>query len=106
MLSQGKIGVSLKMFGEPLPQGLALQCGSTGDRHRLYVPRKASPLEPALDGGQRDPKELCDLLSGDAAVYCGERLQPEVLRVCVHGPYFRAGPLLTQYAVRALVFTK
>jgi hypothetical protein len=31
----------------------------------------------------------------------GECLQPEVLRVCVHEPYFRAGPLLRQAAVRS-----
>ena len=48
---------------------------------------------------QGDPEEVCDLLSRDAAVYCGERLQSEVLRVCVHGHYFRVGPLLTPRAL-------
>src|SRR3712207_6571123 len=100
MLSQGEIGISIKMFGEPLPQGLALHRGPAGDLVDIDVPRKAPSLEPGLDGRQRRPEELCDLLPWDAAVYCGERLQSKVLRVGVHGPYLRGGPLLMQTAVR------
>src|SRR3712207_6295068 len=99
MLSQGEIGISLKLFGEPLPQGLALHRGPARDLVDIDVPRLASSLEPALDGRHRDPEELCDLLPGDAAVYCGERLQSKVFRIGVHGPYFRAGPLLMNTAV-------
>ncbi len=68
----------------------------------IFITRKASALEPALDGRARDSKEFCDLLSRDAAVDSGERLQPEVLRVGVHGHNFHVGSLLTQAAVRYL----
>src|SRR3712207_9241484 len=102
MLPESKIGIGLKLFGEPLPQGLALHRRPAGDLVDIDVPRKASSLEPALDGRHRDPEELCDLLSANAAVYCGERLQSKVFRIGVHGPHFRAGPLFMQTAVRRL----
>ena len=100
MLLEGEIGVSLQLLGEPLPQGFALERGSAGDLHRLDVPCVASPVEPAFDGRAGDPEEVLDLLSGYAAVYCGERLQSEVPRISVHGDHSRAGSLLMQTAVR------
>src|SRR5215213_7156340 len=99
MLGQGQVGVPLQLRRQPLPQGLALRRGPTGDLHRLHAPRLAPPIEPALDGRARDSEEVLHLRSRDAAVYRGERLQPEVLRIGVHGPYSRVGPLLTQPAV-------
>src|SRR5215217_2883752 len=102
MLPESKIGVGLQLFGEPLPQGLALQRGPAGDLHCLDAPRLASPLEPAFDGRAGDPEEVLDLLSRYAAVYCGERLQSEVPRISVHGGHSRAGSLLMQTAVRCL----
>src|SRR5215217_4086676 len=101
MLPESKIGVGLQLFGEPLPQGLALQRGPAGDLHCLDAPRLASPLEPAFDGRAGDPEEVLDLLSRYAAVYCGERLQSEVPRISVHGGHSRAGSLLMQTAVRS-----
>src|SRR5918997_145699 len=85
MLPQGKIGIGLQMPGQPLSQGLALHRGPAGDLVYVDVPRKAPSLVPALDGRTRDPKELCNLLSWDAAVYCGEHFQSEVPRIGVHG---------------------
>src|SRR3712207_9550042 len=81
MLPQGKIGIGLQMPGQPLSQGLALHRGPAGDLVYVDVPRKAPSLVPALDGRTRDPKELCNLLSWDAAVYCGEHFQSEVPRI-------------------------
>src|SRR5215213_3025726 len=62
MLPEGKMGVCLQLFREPLPQGLALHRWSAGDLHRLDVPCVASPLEPAFDGRAGDPEEVLDLL--------------------------------------------
>src|SRR4029453_3934179 len=101
MLSQGQVGIRLQLRREPLPQGLAFHRWSAGDLVYFDVPRKAPPFEPALDGREGDSEGLCDPLFWDAAIYSGERLQPEVLRVGVHGLYFRVGPLLRQAAVRA-----
>ena len=50
MLPESEIGVGLKLFGEPLPQCLALQRWSAGDLVDVDVPCLAPSLEPALDG--------------------------------------------------------
>src|SRR5215208_804536 len=86
MLLEGQVRVGLQMPRQPLPQCLALNRWSAGDLHRPDIPRLTPSVEPALDGGAGDPKELCDLPPRYAAVYCGERLQSEVLRIGVHGP--------------------
>src|SRR3712207_1801186 len=87
----GNHSLKASPFTEGVPGILRI---STSPVRRLLLSQRL------IDGGHRDPEELCDLLPRDAVVYCGERLQSKVLGVCVHGPYFRAGPLLTQSAVR------
>src|SRR5215212_6868879 len=103
MLPESEIGVGLQLRRQPLPQRLAFHRWSARDLVDVDVPCVASPLEPALEGRAGDSEEVLDLLSWDATVDGGEHFQSEVLRICVHGHHFHAGPLLTQAAVRARV---
>src|SRR5215217_5901823 len=101
MLPESEIGVGLQLRRQPLPPRLAFHRWSARDLVDVDVPCVASPLEPALEGRAGDSEEVLDLLSWDATVDGGEHFQSEVLRICVHGHHFHAGPLLTQAAVRS-----
>src|SRR3712207_1850444 len=101
MFLQGQLGVGLKLFGSRSLGASPFTAGLPGIFIVSTPPVWRLPLSQRLMVSQGDPEEFCDLLSGDAAVYCGERLQAKVLRIGVHGPHFRAGPLLTQPAVRS-----
>ena len=88
MPTQGQVRIDLQMGRQPLPQGLALHGGSSGDLVDVDLPCKAPPIRSALDGGAEDSEEFLDLPSWDATVDSDKRLQSEVLRVCVHGEAF------------------
>ena len=85
MLFEGKIGVGLELLREPLSQSSSLHGGSARDLENLYVSSLLAPFEPAFYGREGEPKEICDLLSGDATVDGRKHFKPEVFRVSVHG---------------------
>ncbi len=74
--SRSGVGIGLQLRRQPLPhkaqpftEGLP-----RGSLSSLDASRPVSALEPALDGGPRNPKEFRGLLSWDAAVDGGKRL--------------------------------
>lgn len=79
------MGVGFELLRQPLSQGSPLHGGPARDLVNLYVSSLLAPFEPAFYGREGDPKEICDLLSRDAAVGGRKDFKSEVLRVSVHG---------------------